>query len=91
MSSRMTTTIKMAKNARYESYTLPNGTTGWDNGDTYALRMRCVPNETLAQWVDNIRDLPDGTTMSQYAHLNIGHQRMTFGNILRAHWRKSDG
>lgn len=87
MSSTMTKTIKMAKTARYESYTLPNGTIGWDNGDDAALRMRGVSNEALGEWVDEIRDLPKGTSLAKYAHLNVGHQRMNLGNILRAAWR----
>jgi hypothetical protein len=87
VSSTMTKTIKMAKNARYESYTLPNGSIGWDNGDDAALRMRGVSNETLGEWVDEIRDLPKGTSIDKYGHLNVGHQRMNLGNILRAAWR----
>ncbi len=89
MASTMTKTILMAKTARYESYTLPNGTIGWDNGDAAALRMRGVPNEVLGEWVDEIRGLPKGTSLARYAHLNIGHQRMTLGNILRAAWGRS--
>jgi hypothetical protein len=89
MSSTMTKTLTAAK-ADYESYTLPNGTIGWDNGDDAALRMRGTPNETLGEWVDEIRGLPKGTSLAKYDHLNDGHQRMNLGNILRAAWRKNN-
>jgi hypothetical protein len=53
------------------------------NGDYVAAVLNAVPFEELLRFHDS-RDGRD------YSHLNLGHQRMCIGNLIRAAWKKGD-
>lgn len=82
-SSNLASTIR-AHRSQYKTVEAPGGKKTQNNGDQVAQALLRITREVMAEFV-----LAKQPGLS-YAHLNPGHQRMCYGNKIRAWFKQGD-
>jgi len=75
----------------YESVTSASGTKSMHNGDEVASALQEIDIHGVRHVVQEVGIVDDKTPLDKYDHLNVGQQRMNWGNRIRAFVKKDDG
>lgn len=70
--------------SKYERVKTPKGSVSFDCGDAVAKKYRGANLSDLYDAVAKRKDISVRSLKEKYGKLNVGMQRMTLGNILRA-------
>ena len=81
--SKMTETL-LKYRVGYEKATSYSGGATLDNGDDLAQALRGATPAQVCAVADKLCGAADGYHAGEYAHLNVGQQRMCAGNKIRA-------
>lgn len=79
---------RIADEYEYEKVKAASGRSSVDTGDDVALRLRGVDLNTAYKMAAETLEVTQKTLKARYAHLNVGHQRMCLGNLLRGHAKR---
>jgi hypothetical protein len=82
----MARTLREAR-VRYTKAKTVNGTATAHCNDPIARELLGLLPEEVAELADKVLDVPAGTHMAKYGHLNPGQIRMNSGNRIRAYWK----
>jgi hypothetical protein len=82
----MAKTLREAR-VRYTKAKTVNGTATAHCNDPIARELLGMDHVEVAELADRVLDVPAGTHMAKYGHLNNGQIRMNSGNRIRAYWK----